>query len=182
MKPFKTKFAVRQAAVALLATFLTLPALAQEDELKALPGYVDFGSLEAVYGEPKVRVNIGGFLLSFMAQAAKSDPEAAAIMEGLEGVRINIYSTGGQVAPAMDQLQDVKNMLSAQNWEPIVQVNEDGENVQIFMKADGEGMQGLTVMAVNAEEAVFLNILGTIDPEKIGAVMEQFDVDVGVDP
>lgn len=175
MKPW-----MKNTLVGALAALLALPALAQEDELKALPGYVDFGSLEAVYGEPKVRVNIGGFLLSFMSQAAKDDPEAAALMSGLEGVRINIYATDGETAPAMDQLNDVKSMLSSQNWEPIVQVNEDGENVQIFMKADGDGMQGLTVMAVNAEEAVFLNILGSIDPDKLGQVMGQFDVDVDV--
>ncbi len=82
--------------------------------------------------------------------------------------------------PAMEQINEVKRMLSAQNWEPIVQVNEEGENVQIFMKADGEGMQGLTVMAVDANEAVFLNILGSIDPNKLGEVMEQFDVDMDV--
>lgn len=172
---------MKKIVIGALAVLLALPVLAQEDELKALPGYVDFGSLDAVYGEPKVRVNIGGFLLSFMSQAAKDDPEAAALMSGLEGVRINIYATDGETAPAMDQLNDVKSMLSSQNWEPIVQVNEEGENVQIFMKADGEGMQGLTVMAVNAEEAVFLNILGSIDPDKLGDVMGQFDVDVNVD-
>lgn len=171
---------MKKTLIGALAALLALPALAQEDELKALPGYVDFGSLDAVYGEPKVRVNIGGFLLSFMSQATKDDPEAAALMSGLEGVRINIYATDGETAPAMDQLNDVKSMLSSQNWEPIVQVNEEGENVQIFMKADGEGMQGLTVMAVNAEEAVFLNILGSIDPDKLGQVMGQFDVDVDV--
>ncbi|MEM1413115.1 MAG: DUF4252 domain-containing protein [Pseudomonadota bacterium] len=172
---------MKHCAIATMALLLALPALAQEDELKSMPGYVDFGTLDAVYGEPKVRVNIGGFLLSFMSQAAKEDPDAAALMEGLEGVRINIYSTEGEIAPAMDQLQDVKDMLSDQNWEPIVQVNEDDENVQIFMKADGEGMQGLTVMVVNAEEAVFLNILGSIDPDQIGAVMDQFDVDMDID-
>ena len=71
-------------------------------------------------------------------------------------------------------------MLQAQSWEPIVQVNEADEQVQIFMKADGEGMQGLAIMAVNPEEAVFLNILGAIDPDKLGEVMEQFDVDMDV--
>ncbi len=164
-----------------LSALMALPALAQEDELKALPGYVDFGTLEAVYGEPKVMVNIGGFLLGFMSQAAKEDPEMAGIMEGLKGVRINVYSTEGQVAPAMEQLNNVKSMLTGQNWEPIVQVNDEGENVQIFMKADGQGMQGLTVMAVNGQEAVFLNILGSVDPDQIGKVMDKFDVNVDTD-
>jgi hypothetical protein len=164
--------------IAALVALMALPVMAQEDELKDLPGYIDFGELTSVYGEPKVMVNIGGFLLSMMSQATKNDPEAAGLMKGLKGVRINIYSTEGQVAPALQQVNDVKAMLSAQNWEPIVQVNEEGEQVQIFMKADGDGMQGLAVMAVDGEEAVFLNILGAIDPEKLGEMMDKFDVDV----
>lgn len=167
--------------VALVAAALSFSAFAQEDELKALPGYADFGQLSSVYGEPKVMINIGGFLLGFVAAAAQDDPEAAEMLKGLEGVRVNIYSTEGQVTPALEHVASVKSMLQGQKWEPIVQVNEDDEQVQIFMKADGKGMQGLTVMVVNPEEAVFVNILGSIDPDQLGKVMKQFDVDVDVD-
>ena len=172
------KHTMRKLATGVITMLLALSAVAQEDELKTMPGYVAFESLDEVYGEPKVRVNVGGFLLSLMSKAAKNDPEAAAVLEGLEGVRINVYSTGGEVAPAIDQLQNAKNMLSNQNWEPIIQVNEDRQNVQVFIKANGEGVQGLTVMAVDADDAVFVNILGSIDPENLGAIMDQFDVDL----
>ena len=172
------KHTMRKLAIGVITMLLALSAVAQEDELKTMPGYVAFESLDEVYGEPKVRVNVGGFLLSLMSKAAKNDPEAAAVLEGLEGVRINVYSTGGEVAPAIDQLQNAKNMLSNQNWEPIIQVNEDRQNVQVFIKANGEGVQGLTVMAVDADDAVFVNILGSIDPENLGAIMDQFDVDL----
>ena len=172
------KHTMRMLTIGVITMLLALSAVAQEDELKTMPGYVAFESLDEVYGEPKVRVNVGGFLLSLMSKAAKNDPEAAAILEGLEGVRINVYSTGGEVAPAIDQLQNAKNMLSNQNWEPIIQVNEDRQNVQVFIKANGEGVQGLTVMAVDADDAVFVNILGSIDPENLGAIMDQFDVDL----
>ena len=164
--------------IGVITMLLALSAVAQEDELKTMRGYVAFESLDEVYGEPRVRVNVGGFLLSLMSKAAKNDPEAAAVLEGLEGVRINVYSTGGEVLPAIDQLQNAKNMLSNQNWEPIIQVNEDRQNVQVFIKANGEGVQGLTVMAVDADDAVFVNILGSIDPENLGAIMDQFDVDL----
>ena len=169
---------MRMLTIGVITMLLALSAVAQEDKLKTMPGYVAFESLDEVYGEPKVRVNVGGFLLSLMSKAAKNDPEAAAVLEGLEGVRINVYSTGGEVAPAIDQLQNAKNMLSNQNWEPIIQVNEDRQNVQVFIKANGEGVQGLTVMAVDADDAVFVNILGSIDPENLGAIMDQFDVDL----
>ena len=168
-------------AVVALTALISLPVMAQEDELKALPGYVDFGELESVYGEPKVMVNIGGMLLQFASAATKDDPETAELLSGLQGVRINVYSTEGQTEPAMSQIKRVKDMLKASDWEPIVQVNEDGEQVQIFMKVDGEGMQGLTIMAVDSEEAVFLNILGAIDPTKVSQVMDNFGVDVDVD-
>ena len=169
---------MRMLTIGVITMLLALSAVAQEDELKTMPGYVAFESLDEVYGEPKVRVNVGGFLLSLMSKAAKNDPEAAAVLEGLEGVRINVYSTGGEVLPGIDQLQNAKNMLSNQNWEPIIQVNEDRQNVQVFIKANGEGVQGLTVMAVDADDAVFVNILGSIDPENLGAIMDQFDVDL----
>ena len=172
------KHTMSKLAIGVFTMLLALYAVAQEDELKTMPGYVAFESLDEVYGEPKVRVNVGGFLLSLMSKAAKNDPEAAAVLEGLEGVRINVYSTGGEVLPAIDQLQNAKNMLSNQNWEPIIQVNEDRQNVQVFIKANGEGVQGLTVMAVDADDAVFVNILGSIDPENLGAIMDQFDVDL----
>ena len=169
---------MRMLTIGVITMLLALSAVAQEDELKTMPGYVAFESLDEVYGEPKVRVSVGGFLLSLMSKVAKNDPEAAAVLEGLEGVRINVYSTGGEVAPAIDQLQNAKNMLSNQNWEPIIQVNEDRQNVQVFIKANGEGVQGLTVMAVDADDAVFVNILGSIDPANLGAIMDQFDVDL----
>lgn len=78
-------------------------------------------------------------------------------------------------------MEKVKSLLQADDWEPVVQVKESDEQVQIFMKTENDVMQGLAVMAVNDEEAVFLNILGEIDPAKVGAVMNQLNVDVDVD-
>ena len=169
---------MKRYLIAALAACLALPALAQEDSLKDLPGFVDFGELSSIYGEPKVMINIGGYLLNFVAAATRDDPETSEIMAGLKGVRINIYNTEGNVAPAMEQVSQVKSLLSANAWEPIVQVNDEGEQVQIFLKVTGDQMEGMTVMAVNDEEAVFLNIIGMIDPEHLERVMDKFDVDV----
>ena len=164
-----------------LVLALLAPAVAaQEEELP--PGFVDFGSLGDVYGEPRVMVNIHGYLLKFIAAAsAKEDPTASAVLRGLDGVRISVYPTDGNVGPAREQISAVRKVLQGQDWQPVVQVKETGEEVQIFMKADEDKMHGLTVMAVDAEEAVFINILGEIDPEHLDKVMDQFDVDVDME-
>jgi hypothetical protein len=164
-----------------LAAFISLSASGQESDMKSMPGYVDFGVLDSVYGEPRVRINIGATLLKFMAAVSREDPEAAALMSNLEGVRINVYSTSGQIEPALEQIARVKEMLRKEAWEPIVQVKESDEEVQIFIKTDATGMQGLTVMTVDAEEAVFINILGEMDPSKLGLVLDQLNADVDVD-
>lgn len=164
-----------------LAMALSWPAFGQESELQAMPGYIDFGALESVYGEPRVMINIGGALLKFMAAASRDDPEAAALMRDLKGVRVSVYPTDGKMGPALEQVVKVRKLLSGANWQPVVQVQETGEQVQIFMKSEGDVMQGLTVMAVDAEEAVFINILGSIDPEQMSKVMDKLSVDVDLE-
>lgn len=161
-----------------LTALLALPALAQEDSLKDLPGYVDFGELSSVYGEPKVMINIGGTILKFVSAATRDDPETSELMNNLKGVRINVYSTEGQPDAALTQVNTVKGLLQAESWEPIVQVNDEGEQAQIFIKVKGDKMEGLTVMAVDDEEAVFVNIIGQLNPEQLGGVMDNFDIDI----
>lgn len=167
----------------LLAGFLSAATWAQSTSMESMPGYFDFGSLDAIYGEPRVMINIGGPLMTLLtaAAAASEDPEAAALMKGLEGVRVNIYDTAGNTEPARAKMLDAKAALQAEHWQPIVQVKEEGEDVQMFTRLDGEVMQGMAIMVVNDEEAVFLNILGNIDPAQVGKVMDQLNVGVDVD-
>lgn len=168
----------------LLVLCCSLPVAAEPVPLESLPGYVDFGSLSGVYGEPRVMINISGLVLQFMAAAAaasKTEPEAAEIMRNLKAVRVNVYSTAGVMTPALEQIAKVKEMLQQFAWQPIVQVREADNEVQIFVKADETGMQGLTVMSVDSKEAVFLNILGQIDPRQISSVMRKLNVGVEFD-
>ncbi len=174
-KLFKTGLAIAWGMV------LSLPAMAQEDALKDLPGYVDFGELQGVYGEPKVMINLGGSILKFVGGMTKDDPEAAALMDKLKGVRINVYSIDGNPDAALQKVSQVKTLLQSGSWEPIVQVNEAGEQAQIFVKFSGGIMEGLTVMAVDEAEAVFINIIGQLDPAQLGQVMENFDIDIDTD-
>jgi hypothetical protein len=164
-----------------LGLVLAVPAVAQEDALKGLPGYVDFGELQSMYGEPKVMINLGGSILKFVGGMSGDDPETKALLNKLKGVRINVYSIDGNPDAALEKVSQVKSLLQSGSWEPIVQVNEEGEQAQIFVKFSGDVMEGLTVMAVDKEEVVFINIIGQLDPSQLGQVMENFDIDIDAD-
>lgn len=170
---------MKRLMIAVLTAFMTLPVLAQEDALKDLPGYIDFGELTSAYGEPKVNITIGGTLLNFVgAMASKEDPDAAQVFRQLKGVRVSTYATGGDIGAALDELNSVKRKLQESDWEAVVQVNDEGEHVQIFLKIAGDLIDGLVLMAVDDEEAVFINVLGSLDPMQLSQVMENFDVDI----
>jgi hypothetical protein len=162
-----------------LCALVSMPALGQEDELKKLDGYVDFGDLSATYGEPSISINIGGTLLQFVgAMSESSDPEAAKIMSELKGVRVFGYPLSNDPGVAREKFSEVKNTLKKKGWEPVVQVNEHDEQVLIYMKLKDSVMEGMTVMTVDEEEVMFINIIGKLDPRQIGKVMDGFDIHI----
>lgn len=155
-------------------------AWAQEDELKGYPGYVDFGQLGSIFGEPTVEIAVGKSLLNLVsAFTANEDPEVASMFSRLDGVRVRVFETEALADGALDLVKDVASQLSGSGWESVVTVNSDDEQVRIFMKMNQDVVEGITVMAVEPHEAAFINVIGILDPAELARVMDHFDVEVG---
>lgn len=170
---------IKKMAAACLTAMIALPVMAQEDALKGFPGYVDFGALSTVFGEPTVQISVGESLLGLVGSlSASEDPEAAELFKRLNGVRVNVFETDGMADGAIDLVKDVSSNLSSRGWESVVTVNSDDEQVRIFMMINDGQVEGITVMAVEETEAVFVNVIGSINPEELGKVMENFDIDI----
>jgi len=162
-----------------LVAMLALPVMAQEDALKDLPGYVDFGELSSIFGEPTVQIAVGKSLLGLVGSlSASEDPEAAELFKRLNGVRVNVFETQQMADGAVDYVKDVSSQLSSLGWESVVTVNTADEQVRIFMKIDEDKVQGITVMAVEENEAVFVNVIGSLNADELGKVMDNFDIDL----
>jgi len=162
-----------------LGALLALPAMAQEDALKAFPGYVDFGELSSIFGEPTVQISVGASLLNLVGSlSAEEDPEAAQLFKKLNGVRVNVFETEAMADGAVDLVKEISSKLSASGWESVVTVNSADEQVRVFMKINAETVDGITVMAVEESEAVFVNVIGNINPSELERVMKNFDVEI----
>ena len=55
---------------------------------------------------------------------------------------------------------------------------ETGDLDKMLMKIADNRVQGITVMAVEPTEAVFVNVIGDLNPEELEKVMDNFDVSV----
>jgi len=112
-----------------------------------------------------------------MMSSAESS-ETSELISKLKGIRVQMYAMEENTDAARKQFSEVKSNLKSSGWEPIVQINEDDEQVLIYMKMDGGNMEGMTVMVVDEEEVVFVNIIGQLNPAELGKVMESLDMDV----
>ena len=169
-----------KALLILIVALSAAPAFAQEDALKGLPGYVDFGELTGIFGEPSVEIAVGPSLLSMVgALSSSEDPEVAELFKRLQGVRIRVFETASVTPGALDYVKEVSSRLSDGGWEPVVTVNTEVEQVRIFMKINADMVEGITVMAVEENEAAFINVIGNLNPAQLDKVMDNFDVDIG---
>jgi len=177
------KISIFRKTLTLCATLLiSLPVMAQEDTLKDFPGYVDFGELSSIFGEPSVQISVGESLLGLVGSlSASEDPEAAELFNRLNGVRVNVFETTSMASGAIDFVKDTSAKLSELGWESVVTVNSADEQVRIFMMINDSQVEGITVMAVEETEAVFVNVIGSINPEELGKVMNNFDININGD-
>lgn len=173
-----------KSLILILTAFLAVPAWAQEDSMKDLPGYVDFGQLSGILGDPSVEIAVGQTLLGLVASFSSSeDPESAELFRRLKGVRIQVFeiSAGeaGVSAGALDQVQRISSSLGTSGWESVIKVSEPDEQTRMFMKLNGKVIEGITVMSVEDNEATFINVIGDIDPANLDKVMDSFEFATG---
>ncbi len=148
-------------------------------------GQIDFADLSSHYGEPKVEINLSASLMKMIGNFADEDePEVANMLSSLESIKVRVYNLNGELEKANSTVDRVSSQLKTDNWETLVTVNDNEENqkVRIFSKSTNDVIDGVVVMVVSPEkdagEAVFINIVGEIDPSNIGKVTESLDIDI----
>jgi hypothetical protein len=174
------------SAIIFFSSSLFIGSSAFANDITQERGYVDFANLDSVYGDPKVMINLNKTMLGFISKINMSDPEASELISKLKAVRVQIYKMTENDQPALDLIANVSEDIKTKNWLPIVSVNEDDEKVRIFTKITDDIMDGLMVMVINnkddrdGREAVFINIVGEIDPAQINKVTESLNIDVNL--
>lgn len=172
------------ATLAFLTCTLNAGAATAEppvDATASMPAFIDFERLTADYGEPRVMVNLSAALLRLAAAAQHREPALSELLNSLESVRVQVYDTSGETAPAAARLRDAGDRLRETAWENIVRVREDGELVDIYVKQDAGRIQGMTVMAVDREESVFINVVGDIRPSQLQRLVDGMRLDMDLD-
>jgi len=173
------KFSHSLAALGLAAA-LALPGQAIADPELKIP---DFSHLRHKAVE-SVDMTIDGFLLRIASRFARADsenPESAAaadLLQGLKSVRVRNFTFNSDDAYSRADVDTVRKQLTGPGWSQLVQVRkrEPQEDVDVYLSMDGEKINGLAVIASEPREFTIVNIVGSIDIDKIGKLGGHFDI------
>ena len=156
-----------------------LPTLASAQFDTGHPGYFPIEDLDLFPEEAiNLEINLTGTMLEFIALATgEEEPELARLVENLESIRVRgaeIDSLDRErlrsgIAATVDRLAD-------SGWTSMVRIREEGEEIHVFFKEKNGEMQGLTVLSLEEDEAMLINLVGGIDPTQLGRLASGLDL------
>lgn len=173
------KLLLRHAlGVGTLAAWLAIPALGAEPAT----AQIDFGTFTpSSSGGEFVEVHIRRNLIAMAARLAeKAEPEVAELIRGLQLIRVNVISLDDNNRAEMEQrIKAIQSQLDTQGWDRIVTAQQKNEDVGVYLKTRGdEAIEGIVVTVIEGKkEAILVNIVGHLRPEKLATIGERFDIE-----
>jgi hypothetical protein len=165
--------------LALLATALiALPAAGAP--ITGALDLPDFSHLERKARE-SVNVNLDGFLMRIAKAVAAKDEsgdEGLKLLNDIKSVQVKSFEFDADNEYSKTDVDSVRKQLAAPGWSAIAQVRkrEDQETVDVFICTEGEKILGLAVIASGLRSFTIVNVIGSIDIDKLARLEGQFGI------
>jgi hypothetical protein len=164
------------------AAVTTADAKKKKTDYTKHPGYIDFAASE-FFGVDyaKIEVNLNENMIKLVIQFLPDEErELKDMLAGLKLVRVEVYERKRGFDERFEtELAKAAKELDEKDWERIVRVRERDEQAYVYVKPSDnyEWIRGVVVLAMEDDEAVFVNIVGDIKPEDISRIGDHFDID-----
>ena len=170
---------LRQTCVIAVASLLLNTPLRADNPP---PGLVDFGKFTKPANGELVEINLSSDMIAMALQlVGKGQPDVTEALGGLHSIRVSVVGLDDQNREEVTaRIKAVRGELDTKGWQPVVNVQEKKEDVGIYLKTRGkEAIEGLVITVLDGrKEAVFINIVGDIKMDKIGALGDKLNLDV----
>jgi hypothetical protein len=172
------KFASHFLITLLCASLFAATASAAADAQLKLP---DFNSLADKASE-SVTITLDAALLGmaagFLDANKPEDAAAKELISGLRGVYVRSYTFDADFAYPQADVDNVRKQLSAPGWRRLVEVRSRKEqaHVDIYISTDRNKANGLAIIASEPREFTIVNIVGSIDLQKLHQLEGQFGI------
>jgi hypothetical protein len=156
-------------------------AAGQQDD----PAKIAIGGLDKLADKATrvVDVTLDGNMLKLAAKllSAQKSPEAAEIKEllnGLKGVYVKYFEFDKEQEYSPTDVDPILAQLKNPSWSRMVGVSsiKTGEKVEVYLMSTGDTINGLAVVAAEPKQLTVVNIVGSIDVEKLAKLEGQYGI------
>ena len=152
------------------------PAWAQETKLNLNLDHL------AAKAKSTVDVNLDASMLQFaskfLSEKKSDEADAKKLIAGLKHILVRSFEFDQPGQYSTSDVEQLRSQLRTPEWSRIVNVRSkgDGENVDVFIKRDGDQVGGLVVIAAEPKELTVVSIDGPIRPEDLAKLGGQMGV------
>lgn len=147
------------------------------------PGQLQLPNFDSLAGKATQSVNITldpallGLAAGFLDSSKPDDAAVKAVVSGLRGIYVRSYTFDQDFAYPTADVDKVRKQLSAPGWQQLVQVhNKEQANVDIYISVDQGRANGLAIISSQPREFTIVNIVGSIDLQKLHQLEGKFGV------
>ena len=148
--------------------------------IESKPGYAKLTMPSWFLTDTKIAINLGPKCLKpvrWMINRIVHDHELElseqlllSMLQDLQGVQLRVYEVENNRQVFDQAIDESVATLKQKDWQTILRVREDGEHVVIMKSGNDDSISGVSVLASTPENAVFINLMGHIDPESIAII------------
>lgn len=144
---------------------------AQDDAItKYFEKYMEDDAFTVVYLSPKLFQLLGKLEIEEI-----EDEEAEAILEVVDDLKsLRVLTTDEN---AEQYYKEAVNTINTKDYEVLLTVRDDEENVQFLVKDEGNTINELLLLVGGTNEFVMVSFVGKIDLDKISRLAKKLDVD-----
>lgn len=114
----------------------------------------------------------------FLSSSNPGEAQVKEIVSGLKGVYVRVFEFDKPGEYSSSDLESIRSQLRQPGWDKIVGVlsRRGGDNVDVYLKLQGENIVGLAIIAADRTQLTIVNIVGPIDLDKIRQLEGHFGI------
>jgi hypothetical protein len=119
-----------------------------------------------------------GMAAKFLDPNNPEDAAAKEVLSGLQGIYVKSYTFDDDFVYPKADVDRVRKQLSAPGWSRLVEVRSRKEqaDVDIYISVVGNKALGLAIIATEPREFTIVNIVGSVDLDKLHKLEGKFGV------
>jgi hypothetical protein len=105
----------------------------------------------------------------------ENNPELADLLDDIEEIRVLNYEKAQQ-SFTRDNISALKNKLKEEDYNNILMINENGNNIELYNKEKRGKTVGFVAFVENKEKLILIDLVGNIDVKKFMQLKQKLDV------